>query len=171
MNQVIILFSLFVSGALSATEANYAWWVTYKYEPVSVQLQNIKASEINPDFEAISILSCEPPITFKPHECREIEENNLALKVIGDFNSDGIKEIWHAGVARTINGKYHKFLLAISESGKQLHFLSEEFDKPGFSALMVRDHSLSWVMCMECGHLADVVWSNKSFQLVWLGDY
>lgn len=160
-----------LSSVASASEVNYAWWVTYRYEPTSNEFKEIKASDLNEDFESLSVFSCDPPATFSVEECEEIERNGLTLQATGDFNSDGVKEIWHLGVAKTKKGQYYKFLMAMSENGDLLHFLNIEYNKPGFSVFSVREHSLSWAMCMECGDLADLVWSDGAFKLDWLGDY
>lgn len=159
------------TSVASASEVNYAWWVTYRYEPTSYDFQKIKASDLNPNFESLSVFSCDLPATFTVEECEQIKANGLTLRATGDFNSDGVEEIWHVGVAKTKKGQYYKFLIAVSEKGELLHFLNIEHNKPGFSVFLVRNRSLSWAMCMECGDLADLVWSNGSFKLDWRGDY
>ncbi|WP_162926369.1 hypothetical protein [Teredinibacter purpureus] len=136
-----------------------------------MNFKNIEATALNSDFKKISILSCKLPATFSAEECAEIDGNNLSLTVEGDFNSDGIIEIWRIGVAKSKQGQYYKVLFATSKDGKLLHSLSTKYDRPGFSAFLVRGDALSWVMCMECGHLADVVWSGETFMLDWGEDY
>jgi len=166
----LIVFAL-MSVANQVYAINYAWWVTYQKEPESKQFQNIGAEDLNPEFDKILVLSCEQPSSFSKEQCDEIEKNNLQLIAEGDFNNDGVIEIWRTGVAKSKQGKYFKMLFATSKSGALLHSIGVEYDKPGFSVFMVRDNSLSWAMCMECGDLASVVWDKDSFVLDWGEDY
>ncbi|WP_045858884.1 hypothetical protein [Teredinibacter purpureus] len=171
MRNIVLIFIMQILVSNQCGAVTYAWWVTYELESKIESFQNIAVTELNSDFKSISILSCSPPATFSEEECAEIESNNLKLSVEGDFNSDGIIEVWRIGVAKSGQGQYYKILFATSKSGKLLHSLSTKYDRPGFSAFLVRGEILSWVMCMECGHLADVVWSGNAFMLDWGEDY
>jgi len=104
MRNLVLFIIVLISVAAECGAVTYAWWLTYKVEPKSMNFKNIEATALNSDFKKISILSCKLPATFSAEECAEIDGNNLSLTVEGDFNSDGIIEIWRIGVAKSKQG-------------------------------------------------------------------
>ena len=170
MRFLIILILIITSIQVSA-ESSRAWWVDFSLEPTKKEILGISALKIDQRFRFIEILQCGAEATLSNYQCSSIEKHGLSLKHHGDFDSNDEKEYWHVAVAKGHDGGYNKVALAISSSGEFLFSLTQRVVYPGFSVFFKRNSLLSWAMCMECGHLADIVWENGSPKLDWGEDY
>jgi hypothetical protein len=169
--RILIIFLLTITSFNVSAESSRAWWVDFKLEPKKKEILGIPASTVDKRFHFIEILQCGAEATLSNSQCSSIDEHGLSLKYHGDFDSNGDKEYWHIAVAKGHDGGYYKVALSINSSGDLLFSLTQRVVKPGFSVFLKRNSLLSWVMCMECGHLADIIWEGGAPKLDWGEDY
>ncbi len=170
MYRVILLL---LTPLLLASYSN-AWWIDYEYEPRSKPIGAIASSKYDKELLAVEIFTCENNRYFTETQCLEIGENNGAFIVSGDFNKDGVSELWSTGIVKFRSSDYpfaNVAILSNPDTGEILQILKVKRNKPGFAVFFEFEGRLLLSFCMECGNYVSVEWKNEGWALVWPEPY
>lgn len=167
---------LFIPVLAGAVNVSYAWWVNFMHEPKSTSFDGVKANRYKKGLSKIEIFSCETHEVFSENQCDEISKNGGRLSLNGDFDNDGINELWNVGVAKykkkDANYPYATVvLIRDAKSKKLIQVLTIEQKKPGFAAFFEREKSIQLFFCMECGDYADIEHINGKWVAKWPEPY
>ena len=149
-----------------------AWWVDFRYIPTSNTMFGVEAEKINKEFSHVEIFTCKSIKYFNPDQCKEVKRNNSKFELVGDFNNDGVQEIWNVGIAKLSNGNYAHTVIIRNEKSKNIEqVITVKVKQPRFSILSKYYGALKLFFCMECGDYAEIIWKNNKWVLKWPEPY
>ena len=122
------------------------WTENISFSPASDTLEDIPVREIDENLTHVTVPT-EKMLATVLNERQLRSTKNLAFRLRGDFDSDGVEEIAVVGIYRATDGTQGKFfaILSTASSGPKRKFFSSGAGSTSFIALKRRAGSLSTI--------------------------
>ncbi|MEA5446889.1 hypothetical protein VCB98_13760 [Gammaproteobacteria bacterium AB-CW1] len=166
----LLLSLAFILAAVDAPDK--AWWVTEQVAPTDTEYLGHSVDTLRSEFEKVAIFTCGSDGVFSSSQCQELAEQGAMFRVEMSPGNASEALRWEVGLAETEAGQDYKILIASSLKDDEIEAVFSEYTvDTHFSALFVRDGSLFWTHCLECGQFAEVLYEAGRWILDWGDEY
>jgi hypothetical protein len=167
MRRVAIIGLLMIAPMLSAGTAPKAWWLTAAFEPTQTEYLSLRASEIDPDWVALSPLDTTALPEDAARDLVWMKRDGYRFSWEGSLHKGRTTHI-ATGVYKAQDGSTGRFLLVLEKpthGSWQVKLLQKDPGEPGFSVLQINEKGMFWGICMYCDYFNRIVVGRDSYRL------
>ena len=149
-----------------------AWWVSARFSPTETHIEGIPVQQIDPSWTKALLLKKDLlPDEGQAYLDRFVAPGMDLFEQVGDFNADGTLDKAVVGVYADDQGRFGRFFLILTQTGKgawKRVSLKTLPGKPGYSMLFGSKHGTQWILgwgtCFECDETGlPIKWNGKQY--------